>query len=102
MLRIEPDQLRPLPQLKVCEIEARRARTARQRERFGVADAGSEPTAGLDCRLKHRPRVGIAPQLDLRVAAVRFDHIHGDRAAGVKMPELIRLQTMEGAKVVSF
>src|ERR1700687_1280498 len=99
MLRGEPDQLRPSPQLQVRQICTRGDGTSRQRERSGISDPGSEPAARLDYCLQHGTGVGIVTQLDLRVAAVRLDNMYCDRATGIKMPQLIRSQTMKGGKV---
>ena len=71
MLRIKPDQLRSLPQLKVREIKARSDRTTSQGECLGIANPGSKPVARLDDCLQHVTGVGIVAQLNLRVAAVR-------------------------------
>ena len=101
MLGIKPDQLRPLPQLKVREIKPRSNSTASQCERLGIANLGSKPASRLDDCLQDLTRVGIAAQMNFRVAAVRLDYMHGDRAAGIEMPELIRPQAMESGKVFS-
>ena len=61
MLRIKPDQLRPLPQLKVREIKTRRDRTTSQGECFGIANPGREPAARLDDCLQHLTGIGIVP-----------------------------------------
>ena len=86
MLKIAADQLRPLPQFKVGEIETGRDCATRQRERSGISNVGSEPVARLDCCLQHITSLGIAAQMDCRVVAVRLDHMYGYLPAGIKVP----------------
>jgi len=101
MLRIKSDQFRPLPQLKVRKIKPRRDCTTGQCERFAIANPGSEPATRLDDCLQHLTGIGVIPQMNLRVAAIRLDYMDSDRAAGIEMPQLVRPQTMEGGEVFS-
>src|SRR6476646_6908849 len=101
MLRINIDQVRSLAQFEVSEIEARRHRTACQRERRGISNLGSKPPLRFyDC-LQHLTGIGICAQLNPGITAVRLDHVHGDWTTSMKVPKFIRSQPVESGEIVA-
>ena len=95
MLRKLRRQLRPTRQLEISEIKPRRHRAPHQRKTSGQQRSRSKPATRRHYCLERLPRPCIRPQQPPRIRPIRRDHMYRQRAAGIKVPHLIRPQPMK-------
>ncbi len=88
-------EFRRFGELKVLEIEAWGDGATYEGKGFGILKTRREPATGFDHCLKDFSGVRVVPEQDSRVTFIFSNDMHKQRIAGIKMPDLIGLQTVK-------
>src|SRR5689334_10319266 len=99
MLWVQRTQLLALAHLEIVKVESRSHGASHQCKRFPIRHMRCKPAARPDDGLRNLSGFQVGSQRDSRVLSVSVDHVHDERRTGIKVPNLIRPQSVKGGKV---
>lgn len=95
------DEVGPLGQFEIGEIEAWGHRATDQCVRIWLFQTRAEPVVRRHYPLELFAGFGVLAQFDRAVISMQVDAVNEQGASGIKMPDLIGCQAVQSGKVIS-